>query len=240
MNGISSQKLYSQVFESIKDMIRSGALKQGDLLPGENKLAEMMGVSRVTVRQALKQLSETGIIDTRKGKGSIVVVDWKGLLEKGELHDQAEEYQSTFLMSTQARRIFEPIIARQAAASATEEDLARMEVALNCKEEELALSPLLGRTSELVDFHTCIWMSLHNSVIMKTSEQMAETSGMINRLPFVQPTHRERQKEEVQRQHYRIFEAIKRHDGDYAYLYMLEHCDWIAETYGKYFEVLLK
>ena len=79
------RKLHEQVFDSIKDMIRSGALEQGELLPSENKLAQQLGVSRVTVRWALKQLAEAGIIQTRKGKGSIVAVDWKGLLEEGEL-----------------------------------------------------------------------------------------------------------------------------------------------------------
>lgn len=234
------QKLHEQVFNSIKDMIRSGALEQGELLPSENKLAEMMGVSRVTVRWALKQLSDAGIIQTRRGKGSIVAVDWKGLLERGELHDQAEECQKTFCMSSHARRIIEPSIARQAALCATDEDIARMETALRCKEEELVLAPLMGRTSELVDFHTCIWLSLRNPVLMETWAHLAETSAAIRQLPFVPPSHREQQKEEAQKQHWKILEAIRRHDGEYAYLYMLEHCDWISETYGQYFTDFLK
>lgn len=240
MKAISSHKLYDQVFERIKDMIRSGELRQGSLLPGENRLAELMGVSRVTVRQALKQLSEAGIIETRKGKGSVVILDWKGLLEQGELRDQAEEYQNTFRMSTQARRFIEPVIARQAALHATEEDIARMEAALNAREDELVFAPLTGRTSALVDFHTAIWMSLHNPVLMETWEHLAETSATTSRLPFVPPVHRERQKEEAKRQHLDIFEAIRRRDDEYAHFYMLVHCDWIAETYGQYFEDFLK
>ena len=108
---VTSQKLYDQVFERIKDKIRSGELRQGSLLPGENKLAEEMGVSRVTVRQALKQLSEAGIVETHKGKGSVVIVDWKALLDKGEHRDKAEECQATFHMSTRARRMMEPMVA---------------------------------------------------------------------------------------------------------------------------------
>lgn len=234
------QKLHEQVFDRIKDMIRSGALEQGDLLPSENKLAQQMGVSRVTVRWALKQLSEAGIIQTRKGKGSIVAVDWKGLLEQGEMRDEAEELQDIFFQSTRARRLIEPVAARQAAMLATEEDLARMEEALLRQEDEMVLAPLAGRVSGRVDFHTSLWACLRNPVMMQVWEQLCETSATINRLPFVAPVYRNGEKEEAQRQHQKIFEAIKNHSPEYAGLYMMEHCDWIGETYGQYFKDFLK
>ena len=181
------RKLHEQVFDSIKDMIRSGALEQGELLPSENKLAQQLGVSRVTVRWALKQLAEAGIIQTRKGKGSIVAVDWKGLLEEGERHDQAEQLQATFFQSTRARWLIEPTVARQAALLATVGDLAQMEEALLRREDELVQAPLTGRVSGRVDFHTSLWACLHNPVMMRVWEELAETSGSINRLPFVAP-----------------------------------------------------
>ncbi len=239
MTKIVSEPLREQAFESIKKMIRTGSLKQGDLLPGENKLAEMMGVSRVTVRWALKQLAEAGIIETRKGKGSVVAVDWKGVLE-GELHSKAEECQKTFFMSTKARRLIEPVIARQAAHSATQEDIARMELALHVRDEEMGLYPILGKTNQHVDFHTCIWLSLHNPILMDMWKGLADTSALINELPLVPPTQRERQKDETGKQHQRIFQAIQRGEEDYAYLYMLQHCDWIREIYSQYFADFLK
>lgn len=234
------QKLHEQVFDSIKDMIRSGALEQGELLPSENKLAQQLGVSRVTVRWALKQLAEAGIIQTRKGKGSIVAVDWKGLLEEGERHDQAEQLQATFFQSTRARWLIEPTVARQAALTAGEEDLARMEEALLRREDELVLAPLTGRVPGRVDFHTSLWACLHNPVMMRVWEELAETSGSINRLPFVAPVYRDGQKVEAQAQHQKIFDAVKSRSPEYAYLYMMEHCDWIWETYGQYFKDFLK
>lgn len=233
------QKLHEQVFDSIKDMIRSGALEKGSLLPGENKLAQQLGVSRVTVRWALKQLSEAGIIQTRKGKGSFVIVDWKGLLEQGELHDEAEELQATFLHSTQSRRLIEPIVARQAAMLADKEDLARIEEVLLCQKEEGGLAPLAGHSTQQADFHTCLWASLHNPVMMQVWEQLRETSTTVS-LPFVPPVNREGLKDEAQRQHWKIFEAVKNHSPEYACLYMMEHCDWIQETYGQYFEDFLQ
>ena len=225
MPEILPQRLREQAFESIKDMVRSGELKQGDLLPSENRLAELLGVSRVTVRWALNQLAEAGIISTRKGKGSTVVVDWKGLLEQGELHDQAEEYQAVFLQSTQARRLIEPVVARWSAESATKEDITRMEFSLGNEEEEFVFSPLMGEVTQQMDFHTCIWISLHNTILMDTWKHLAETSRIINQLPFVPPTHRSWQKTEAWEQHRRIFDAIRGRQGDYAYFYMLDYRD---------------
>lgn len=235
-----SQKLHEQVYDHIRDMIRSGVYKQDDLLPGENELARQMGVSRVTVRTALRQLSEEGIIQTRKGKGSVVAIDWEGLLEGGNLSEQAEEYQSTFLQSSRARKMIEPMIAMQAALTASEDDIAQMEAALENRDDELVLAPLMGRTSRLVDFHTCVWSSLHNPVLMTIWQHLSETSSVIAQLPFVPPTHRDGQKIEAWAQHRKIFEAIKNRKGEYAYLYMMEHCDWIIETYGQYFTDFLK
>ena len=69
-------KLYTQVLEQVKSMIAQGVYQKGDLLPSEKELIEMMGVSRITVRKALQILSEAGVIETRKGKGSFVPVSW--------------------------------------------------------------------------------------------------------------------------------------------------------------------
>lgn len=123
---------------------------------------------------------------------------------------------------------------------ATEEDLARIEQALLHQEEEVVLAPLTGYTAQRMDFHTCLWASLHNPVMMRVWEQLVETSITSNRLPFVPPVYREQQKEEAQRQHRKIFEAVRNHSPEYATLYMMEHCDWIWETYGQYFQDYLK
>jgi GntR family transcriptional regulator len=55
--------------------IRDGCRRAGERLPGEHALAERFGVSRTTIRAALAELSEEGLIATRTGKGSYVVFD---------------------------------------------------------------------------------------------------------------------------------------------------------------------
>ena len=116
-------KLYTQVLEQVKSMIAQGVYKKGDLLPSEKELIEMMGVSRITVRKALQILSEAGVIETRKGKGSFVAVDASELAPASM---DLKKYCESFVQATRARLLLEPAIARQAAQTATPEELEQL------------------------------------------------------------------------------------------------------------------
>ena len=77
MGNLASAKLPEgvkarRVYLSLRDQIAEGRLSDGDHLPGEQKLAESYGVSRVTVRRALDALSETGLVERRAGSGTTV------------------------------------------------------------------------------------------------------------------------------------------------------------------------
>lgn len=241
MEDFTPKKLYEQVFEQIKAQIRQGTYRQGDVLPSEKEFMEAMGVSRVTVRQALQLLSESGIIRTYKGKGSVVVVDWKSFLEEKEFRSETEIYMDEFEQAGKVRRILEPSIARQAALCATEEEIALMEKAL-LKESSGPSGEIPGKrdTQGLPEFHRCISNCLKNPMMNQILEELIEKSASPYKIPMIPPTRQKQHKEEVSRQHRNIFEAIKNHDPDYAYYHMLAHCDWIYETYEKYFCDFLK
>ena len=237
MNKLSNKPLYDQVFDQIKDMIRSGTYCAGDQLPSEKELMERMGVSRVTVRQALRLLADAGIIETRKGKGSIVSVDWKNLLDPGELKDQAEKYWRQFELSTKARRLIEPAIAKQAAFMATPEDIARLERIYE-NDQVVIEGPNLyveeGRG--LQSFHGCLWEIVKNPLLEPVWNAVVLPSNEIRTLPLIFPVDQELNREQVRIQHGNILEAVKNHDGEYSYFHMLVHCDWIYNTYKQYFD----
>ena len=69
---MSRQPMYRQIAGAIRAQIESGELKPGDALPTESALQAQFAVSRVTVRQALKQLTEQAIIESIQGSGSYV------------------------------------------------------------------------------------------------------------------------------------------------------------------------
>lgn len=64
--------LYAQIISQVTEEIRSGALHPGDRLPPERSLAERFGVSRVTIRRALAELSEAGLVHSKQGLGTFV------------------------------------------------------------------------------------------------------------------------------------------------------------------------
>ncbi|SCW64434.1 GntR family transcriptional regulator [Paenibacillus tianmuensis] len=68
----SDTPLYSQLLETMKQAIQSGSLKAGDPLPSESQLCKWLQVSRTTIRLAMDQLSEQGLIVRRRGRGSTV------------------------------------------------------------------------------------------------------------------------------------------------------------------------
>ena len=60
------------VFEQIAADVLSGDVPAGDALPSERRLAEVLGVSRPSVREALKRLGHAGLVDVRQGDATIV------------------------------------------------------------------------------------------------------------------------------------------------------------------------
>ena len=65
-------KAYQRLSEKIQDAIEKGGLKVGDKLPPERALAETFGVSRNSVREAIRTLSEQGILKSRHGDGTYI------------------------------------------------------------------------------------------------------------------------------------------------------------------------
>lgn len=63
---------YVQIYDIVYEMIQNGALKEGDTLPGENALASYWGVSRSTVRMAVRKLEEDGLIYKMQGKKTTI------------------------------------------------------------------------------------------------------------------------------------------------------------------------
>jgi DNA-binding FadR family transcriptional regulator len=100
---------YEQIAATLEAEIRSGAFAAGDRLPSERDLAQRLGVSRATVREALGALQVAGLVDTRQGAGSFVA---ELVPAAPELAIAADASPSAVL---EARAIFEPAIAALAA-----------------------------------------------------------------------------------------------------------------------------
>jgi len=63
---------YRQIQQRLLEQIQSGELRQGEPLPSIQRIAALMGVSQMTVRQAVKSLCDLGVIYSRQGKGTFI------------------------------------------------------------------------------------------------------------------------------------------------------------------------
>jgi GntR family transcriptional regulator len=70
--------LYQQLADRLRRQIAEGAYRIGDRLPSEDALGEEFGVSRITVRAALDQLSSAGLLRRQRGKGTFVSAPPRG------------------------------------------------------------------------------------------------------------------------------------------------------------------
>lgn len=235
---ITSMKLYEQVVQQIKAMVLNGTYKKGDLLPSEKELIQMTGVSRITVREALRTLAEVGIIETKKGKGSIVLINGKDLMLQSQGEEGYLTFRKNFELATNTRLLLEPEIAKQAALKATEEDIRKMEMYLLHESKKLNVDQEQGTNLEL--FHQSILEVLKNPLLSEFFGTLAKLEADTNYTILIPPSRQTSVYNELNDHHYKILQAIKNHDGEFAYFYMKEHLIYLKNIYTKYFDDFYK
>jgi GntR family transcriptional repressor for pyruvate dehydrogenase complex len=132
---VETHKIYVKVIEQVLNLVRSGTLKRGDQLPSENELTVQLGVSRPSVREALRALEVVGIVESRTGVGRFVTRDTPRESMFGVLNELAEEGGPSEIMET--RLAVEPTTAFLAAQRRTEEQLRQMDELLHLHSEQV-------------------------------------------------------------------------------------------------------
>ncbi len=120
---VVNRRLYVQIAEQIRGLIRSGEYERGRQLPSERELAQQLGVSRPTVREAIIALEIAGLLEVRVGVGVFVTPEPRGTANL-PVADQSP------LEVMQARALIEPEIAALAAESITEAGIEQLEASL--------------------------------------------------------------------------------------------------------------
>ncbi len=161
---LRTRRIFEEVAEQITEAIRSGDLKPGDRLPPERVLAQQMEISRPTVREALKLLSDAGVLDIRPGpSGGAFVRSAKlpvSLRPAGEHELRVGEVSGVL----EARRLFEPRVAELAALRATDEDFEALERTIELQRETQGDR---ARFLQLdYQFHLLIARATHNRTIV--------------------------------------------------------------------------
>ena len=225
LSRVSVGRISEVIVDQIRLLIRSGQLTAGDRLPSERELCERFGVSRVTVREALRVLEANGLVDIRVGArgGAFVTAPTSRMVGEG-IADLISLSSLSALEVTEARMVFELGLVPLVCERATEEDIAalyaicdRSSVALETADEyPLALS---------AEWHTRFAHATHNRAIGLLAESLHDPMiRSLQQARSTEPTHGRRGVEE----HRALVEAVAERDVERATELMSVHLNRTA------------
>jgi DNA-binding FadR family transcriptional regulator len=163
-NPVSTGRVSQIIVEQIRDLIRTGRLKPGDRLPSERDLCERFGVSRVTVREALRVLESSGLVEIFVGAhgGAFVTSPTSERVGAG-LADLLTLSPLTAAGVTEARMVFELGILPLVIERATEQDIE--ELMAMCDAADAALKAGSYTMAMSAAFHVRVSACTHNPAI---------------------------------------------------------------------------
>jgi GntR family transcriptional repressor for pyruvate dehydrogenase complex len=215
------------VVQAIAEDILAGQSRPGDKLESERELAVRFGVGRPLIREALRSLSELGLIETLPGRGT-----WVRAREDAGAHRQADialrRRGVTARQLSEARILLEAGAARYAATRATEEDIQRLEAAL----ERLDATEGVDHVRGDLAFHLAVAAAAHNPVI----EMMLESIGVPTVALMIRSVGDPKVMRRSQPYHRALLEAIRNRDPDAAADAMREHLTVAEQLYGRDYE----
>lgn len=217
---IKPKKVSSQIADQIRSSILAGDFSPGDKLPPERELAEMFGVSRPSVREALNVLASSGLVMSYQGGGTVVM----SLVETSTgnpLSELIRVEQERALDVIEVRKGLESWTAFYAAQRALPEDLRRMEEIVSAMERNL--DGLLPSEDLDANLHIVIARATHNIVwlhlMQSLFDAMKEFQQTVWRAVYL--THEDHQL--LYEHHKTVVQAIKARDPQAARDAMIHH-----------------
>lgn len=203
------RKASQQVADAICGMLRSGDYRAGDRMPSEPELGATLGVSRSTVREAVRELTSLGVLEIQHGRGTFVRSLRPDLLLRGDsLLDQPNDRIREELL--EVRGIVEPEAAALAAVRASDEDIARLRYNVD------RLAEAIGQgvaAPEDLGFHLDLVRATHNSALWRVSGAIISFYQWDGQLPTEQDVL----------DHRAIYESVRDRDAHRARQAMLDH-----------------
>ncbi|MFJ9426508.1 MULTISPECIES: FadR/GntR family transcriptional regulator [Streptomyces] len=206
MDPVRRQALGDQVIARLREQITSGAWPVGSRIPTETELVEQLGVARNTVREAVRALAHTGLLDIRHGSGSYVQAtsELAGMMrnrfDKAKTEDIAD-----------VRSALEVRAARLACQRRTDDDLERLDHALQQRQDAWAAGDRVGFVNADVAFHLAVVTASGNTVLAGLHADLGE----VIRDSLLDHFGDALRSEQFQ-DHATLVDAIRARDGDRA------------------------
>ena len=218
-NKVSIGRISEVIVEQIRLLMRQGQLKPGDRLPPERELCERFGVSRVTVREALRMLESAGLVEIRVGArgGAFVTTPSSNRVGEG-LADLLTLSVISAADVTEVRLILEVGMVPEVCERATEEDFAALEKI--CERSEEALRNGEYTMDMSLEFHIRVAQATHNPAL----EMLVESF----RGPLLMSLQEAKEAAPEMgglgtKEHEKFVEAVRRRNVDDASRIMSEH-----------------
>lgn len=154
----------------IKEMLLNGELRPGDRLPPEKDLSESLGLSRNSLREAVKALELIRVLDVRRGDGTYVTSLEPRLLLEAMTFVVDMHTDASILELFEVRRILEPAAAAIATRKADDGDLAKLYTMLEEVGKDTSVEDLVAHDMK---FHACINELSGNSYLSSMLESMS-------------------------------------------------------------------
>jgi GntR family transcriptional repressor for pyruvate dehydrogenase complex len=163
-NVVSSNRMSENIVEQIRLLIRTEQLRPGDRLPSERDLCEQMGVSRVTVREALRVLEAGGLVAIRVGaRGGAFVTSPSSMKLGANLADLMNLSPMTAAEVIEARQVVELGIIPMVVERATDEDIEALRAMT--REHQAALKRGEYSMEMSATFHVRVAACTHNAAV---------------------------------------------------------------------------
>jgi GntR family transcriptional regulator, transcriptional repressor for pyruvate dehydrogenase complex len=217
-----------EAIDKIKEMIVSGELGPGDRLPKESDLADRLGLSRNSLREAVKALSLIHVLDVRQGDGTYVTSLEPRLLLDAMTFVVEFHRDDTVLEFLEVRRILEPAATAMAAIAMTDDQIDGLRDVLDELEDEPSVEALVANDLE---FHRRIALGSGNTVLCSLIESL---SGPTTRARIWRGLTQEGAVARTREQHGAICEAISNRQPELARSWATIHVagveDWLRRA----------
>jgi GntR family transcriptional repressor for pyruvate dehydrogenase complex len=208
--------LSSQIVTHIRDALFDGDLAPGDVLGSEADLSRQFGVSRMSVRDALRSLEAMGIVDIKMGsKGGATIAEGHSERFADSLAIQLVLIGVSKDDVLEARAAIESMTANLAAKHATSQDKQRMSDLLDRAAENIGNPTETQRLGE--EFHLAVAEASHNQVLVSQLKAFRDVLWQPGNLPNQEKAKR------ILHVHSSIFEYIERGEHGEAGESMAEH-----------------
>jgi GntR family transcriptional repressor for pyruvate dehydrogenase complex len=172
---IKHTRLYESVAKQIKVNIKNGTLKVGDQLPSERDLMTQLGVSRASIREALRALQMAGYLESKVGVGGGTFVKEVRAEQIIEPFALALYRHKNFVLDTlEVRKILEVKIAEIATQRRNRADLMRIKNSIEFMEKEI-MEGGIGLEGDS-RFHYSVAQATHNQVLLKLMDMWTQMS----------------------------------------------------------------